>query len=247
MQTRAKVIVKGEVQRVGYRDEVEKIARKLNIKGFVENLKPYDVRIACEGEEGDVTRFIGALRIEGDLLIRVSDIAVEYEPPTGEFKYFEIKRGSSEEETAERLDFINFLLKNLVNTVSISTIPGEEGEILTVLKSFDAKAGKMVGILGEMNEKLGRIDEKQDRTIEILKDVKEDTKYIPGIKGDTSAGLEKQDTTIGILEDVREDTGEITSALVFLKEIHRETVELREKYELLSRDVDEIKVKLKAG
>jgi len=115
MQTRTEIIVKGEVQRVGYRDEVEKIARKLNIKGFVENLKPYDVRIVCEDEEGDVKRFIRALRMDGDPLIRVSDIAVEYDRPTGEFEYFEIKRGSSEEEYAEGFDFINSLLKHLVN------------------------------------------------------------------------------------------------------------------------------------
>ena len=40
MQTRAKLIVKGEVQRVGYRDAVVKIARKLNLKGFVQNRNP---------------------------------------------------------------------------------------------------------------------------------------------------------------------------------------------------------------
>ena len=34
------IIAKGEVQRVGYRDAVEKIARKLKLIGFVENLKP---------------------------------------------------------------------------------------------------------------------------------------------------------------------------------------------------------------
>ena len=68
MQIRAKIIVKGEVQRVGYRDAVEKIARKLDLKGFVENLKPYDVRIICEGEDKDIKRFIGALKIDGDPL-----------------------------------------------------------------------------------------------------------------------------------------------------------------------------------
>ncbi len=36
------------MQRVGYRDEVEEIARKLKITGFVENVKPYDVRIVAE-------------------------------------------------------------------------------------------------------------------------------------------------------------------------------------------------------
>ncbi len=212
MQTRTEIIVKGEVQRVGYRDEVEKIARKLNIKGFVENLKPYDVRIVCEGEEGDVKRFIGALRIEGDPLIRVSDIAVEYDRPTGEFEYFEIKRGSSEEETAERLDLAARHLKSLVSVVS------------------------------GMNENIGgKIDAGREENREgftMLGD------KIDTIKGDTSAMLEKQDRTIGILEDVREDMGEITNALTFLKEIYRETVELREKYELLSRDVEAIKMKI---
>ena len=46
---RAVIIAKGEVQRVGYRDAVEKIARKLKLTGFVENLKPYDVRIVAVG------------------------------------------------------------------------------------------------------------------------------------------------------------------------------------------------------
>ena len=112
MQIRATIIIKGEVQRVGYRDAVERIARKGNIKGFVENLKPYDVRIVCEGEQGDIKRFIGALKIEEDPLISISDVAAEYEKPTGEFEYFEIKRGSSEEETAERMDLAALHLIN---------------------------------------------------------------------------------------------------------------------------------------
>ena len=57
--------------------------------------------------------------------------------------------------------------------------------------------------------------------------------------------LEKQDRTIGILEDVRDDTGEIKNTLPFLKEIHSEKVESRDKYEALSRDVAAIKGKLK--
>ena len=44
---RAVILAKGRVQRVGYRDEVEEIARQLEITGFVENVKPYDVRIVA--------------------------------------------------------------------------------------------------------------------------------------------------------------------------------------------------------
>jgi hypothetical protein len=39
----------------------------------------------------------------------------------------------------------------------------------------------------------------------------------------------------------------MTDTLSFLKAVYRETLELKEKYEVLSRDVAEIKVKLKAG
>jgi len=59
-------------------------------------------------------------------LISVSDIAIEYEGQTGEFKYFEMKRGSREEEDAERWGFINSLLKNLVTT--FSTMNKNRGE-----------------------------------------------------------------------------------------------------------------------
>ena len=44
--------------RVGYRDTVEKIASKLTLTGFVENLKPYEVRIVAEGEQDAFDEFI---------------------------------------------------------------------------------------------------------------------------------------------------------------------------------------------
>jgi acylphosphatase len=50
MPVRARSIARGDAQRVGYRDTVEYAARKLNLTGFVENLKPYDVRIIVEGD-----------------------------------------------------------------------------------------------------------------------------------------------------------------------------------------------------
>jgi hypothetical protein len=49
------------------------------------------------------------------------------------------------------------------------------------------------------------------------------------------------------IDSIKEDTGEMTDTLTFLKEVHRETLELKEKYEVLSRDVAAIKIKLEAG
>jgi len=212
MQIRAKIIVKGEVQRVGYRDAVEKIARKLDINGFVENLKPYDVRIVCEGEEGNIKRFLGALKIDGDPLISVSDIAVEYEKPTGEFTYFEIKRGSTEEETGERLDIAALHLKNLTSVVSM----------------MNTNIGGKIDNLGEhLGGKIDDLGEKIDAG-----------------RGENREGFAILGEKI---DGIKEDTGEMTDTLSFLKAVYRETLELKEKYEVLSRDVAEIKVKLKAS
>ena len=61
---RAIIIAKGKVQHVGYRDAVEEIARKLNISGLVENLKPYDVRIVAEGEDESMDKFIEQIKIK---------------------------------------------------------------------------------------------------------------------------------------------------------------------------------------
>ncbi len=94
---RATVIVKGYVQRVGYRDIVEKIARKLVLTGFVENLKPCDVRIVCEGEEEKIQQFLKLINVQKSP-IDVSEIKADFDSPTGEFKYFEIKRGELAEE-----------------------------------------------------------------------------------------------------------------------------------------------------
>jgi hypothetical protein len=72
--------------------------------------------------------------------------------------------------------------------------------------------------------------DKQDETIEILKDVKEDTGQI------------KQDTAL--ISSIKEDTGVMRNSLKSLEEIHKETIELHHKYDKLEKDVELIKDKL---
>lgn len=106
---RVTVIAKGEVQRVGYRDEVQRIARKLGIVGYVENLKPYDVKIVAEGGEDRLKEFLELIKIQ-KFPIFVESIEVKWSDATGEFSYFEIKRGEWLEELFERLDAAGRLL-----------------------------------------------------------------------------------------------------------------------------------------
>ncbi len=63
MQVRAVITASGEVQRVGYGDTVERAARKMKLTGFVENIKPYDVRIVCEGDKKGIDSFIKLIQL----------------------------------------------------------------------------------------------------------------------------------------------------------------------------------------
>jgi len=102
-------VAKGDVQRVGYRDEVEKIARKLGLTGYVENLKPYDVGIVAEGDEEKLKLFIEHIKIR-KYPIFVESVEVIWQEATGEFSFFEIRRGEWTEELFERLDTAGRLL-----------------------------------------------------------------------------------------------------------------------------------------
>lgn len=99
-RVRAKITVEGKVQKVGYRDTVQEIAREHKIVGKVKNLKTGEVQIICEGERQEVENFIKEINIKEDL-IQVKNISTTYEKPTGEFKYFEIEYGDVPEEIAE--------------------------------------------------------------------------------------------------------------------------------------------------
>jgi len=50
-KVKAEITVKGTVQKAGYRDYVQEIARSLNVKGYVENQRDGSVRIVCEANE----------------------------------------------------------------------------------------------------------------------------------------------------------------------------------------------------
>jgi len=100
---RAGIIVYGTVQKVSYRDYVQSIARKLNVKGYVENLRDGTVRIICEAEEQTLRSFIEQINVKKDLIDVENIKIVGEEPATGEYQYFDIKHGTVEEEMGERL------------------------------------------------------------------------------------------------------------------------------------------------
>ena len=113
MTQRAIITVSGEVQGVGYRDIVSKIARKMKITGFVENIKPYDVRIVCEGSKENIYSFIEKLNIK-KYSVDVEEIKFDFSDSSGDFEIFEVKRGDIADELGERLDVARLEMTKMV-------------------------------------------------------------------------------------------------------------------------------------
>lgn len=189
---RVEIIAKGDVQRVGYRDAVQNIARRLGISGIVQNLEPYDVRIVAEGDEDALKEFVKAVNIQ-ERPIRVEELQVTWGDATGEFQYFKILRGDWQEELGERFDVAIRLLHRNIEL-------GEQNlevskETLAVSKETLAVGKETLSIGRMMLEKQDRMLEKQDAMLE-----KQDR-----MLEKQDAMLDKQDETVEELRGVRSD------------------------------------------
>lgn len=102
-KVKAEITVKGAVQKVGYRDYVQEIARSLNVKGYVENQRDGSVRIVCEVDEDALEKFIEQINIKEDLITVENVEVIRTQPATGEYQYFDIKYGPLVEEMGERM------------------------------------------------------------------------------------------------------------------------------------------------
>jgi acylphosphatase/DNA-binding ferritin-like protein len=183
---RFEIIAKGKVQKVGYRDYVEEVARSLGIVGFVENLKDGNVKIVCEGEEEIVKKFISEINIKKGL-IEVEDVQIKnISDATGEFKFFEIKYGTLEDEIGERM----------------ATAVKYASAMWMDIKEMKGDVKEMKGDIKEMKSDIKEI--KTD-VKEMKSDIKEMKTDIKEIKQDVKEVLKKQDETIKEIRELRLD------------------------------------------
>ena len=189
---RAMITAKGDVQRVGYRDRVQKIARDLEITGCVQNIERYDVKMIAEGDEKRLKQFIEAIKIER-YPIFVKELDVEWGDAIGELEYFDVIRGDWKEELFERFDVAGALLYRSVELGERNAELGERnaelGERNVELSERNVELSERSIELGEENIAIGRhMLDKQDTMID-----KQDTM------------IEKQDTMIEEVRGVRYD------------------------------------------
>ena len=161
---RVEIIASGDVQKVGFRDVIQKIGRDLGLSGTVENREPYDVRIVAEGEEDGLKEFIEALKIKRGP-IHVRELEVSWSEATGEFPYFKILRGDWQDELGERFDVAVGLLYRSIEIGEENLALGREN--LAVSKENLAIGKKML-------EKQDTMIERQDETIGEIRAMRSD-------------------------------------------------------------------------
>ncbi|MGA9098068.1 MAG: hypothetical protein WB392_03965, partial [Methanotrichaceae archaeon] len=143
----------------------------------------------------------------------------------GSGQYSSFKKITGPDEIGERLDDGIEVLKELVVGLNNLTVTTQNG-----FNQMLDKQDTTIGVLKEVKEDTSSMLDKQDATIGILKEVKEDT----------SSMLEKQDTTIGVLKEVKEDTSSMLekqdTAIDVLKEVKGDTLSIRSDISELKKD-----------
>lgn len=89
-ETRARILVEGLVQGVGFRFFSSATARSLQLKGFARNLSDGRVEIEVEGDHRAIQQFISAVRV-GPRSSRVTTLHTEWQEPSHREATFEIR------------------------------------------------------------------------------------------------------------------------------------------------------------
>jgi len=82
--------ISGNVQGVFYRDFVRREAEKLDIKGYVKNLRDSNVEIVAEGNDDNLQKFLTACK-KGPLMAFVKNVEVKEAEATNEFEEFDVR------------------------------------------------------------------------------------------------------------------------------------------------------------
>lgn len=89
--TRLHAYVDGSVQGVGFRMFVQDIAQAMGLTGWVRNTFDGRVEVLAEGAPADLERLLEKLR-QGPRSAFVTEVQQEWQPATGEFSSFDIRR-----------------------------------------------------------------------------------------------------------------------------------------------------------
>lgn len=124
-QIKARIVVEGNVQGVGYRALVKQIARRMKVKGKIKNLDDGAVEIYCDTDKETFKKFKDVIEIkarnpEDVFALNVERIDVKFEGESGyispgkELGPFEIDHGEEAESAFERANLERLEIGSLI-------------------------------------------------------------------------------------------------------------------------------------
>ncbi|MBW6518335.1 MAG: acylphosphatase [ANME-2 cluster archaeon] len=196
---RAVITARVRIQKVGYRDIVAEIANNMDITGIVENLSDgKSVRIIAEANQYVLEEFIQLLWLKDEPLIKVINVDTTFQPPTGEYEFFDIIYEDFQKEAFERIGEAAFYLKSL-DTGQTKMLDKQDqmlGKQDQMLDKQDQMLGKQDQMLGKQDQMLGKQDQmlgKQDTTIEKIDETKNGiTGEIKGLRNDLKSYMDQK-------------------------------------------------------
>jgi len=152
---KARLIVKGNVQGVGYRALVKLFARRLGVKGLVRNLEDGSVEVFVDGSKQAIEELSKRISVEGrakdPLSLHVDGLDVYwegvkgYQPAWRGYVGFEIDYGVDELRSTER-EMLESLEWSKLHFTGMSTVFREE---------IGGVKGELVGLRDEFREEFG--------------------------------------------------------------------------------------------
>ena len=196
---KARILIQGTVQGVGYRAMVKHLATQNNVRGLIRNLDTGGVELFFDGEKSGVERLLKAIDVKGNpkdpFSLNVARMGRRWEGEDGytpawrEYKRFEIDYGEEkkyspfERESLESFEIAKLSFSRLEGEVSLlrsdtnknfQTMEKRYGKISEELVATKEEVkGSMDGVKGSMDGLKGSIDELPKRmTGALLKGIK---------------------------------------------------------------------------
>ena len=87
---RAKALISGRVQGVGFRSFAYRYANAFELTGWVKNLHDGRVEVVVEGDKNKVSQYVRLLET-GSPWSRVDNICIQWQPYTGDLSSFRVQ------------------------------------------------------------------------------------------------------------------------------------------------------------
>ncbi|MCS7365132.1 MAG: acylphosphatase [archaeon GB-1867-035] len=188
-KVKARIIVKGNVQGVGYRALVKTLATRNQLKGLIRNLKDGSVEIFVEGTKQSINCFLKEIEIKGDpkdpLSLNVEDIELYwegmegYKPAWKEYKGFQIDYGPYsftpiETIMLESLEWSKLHFSHMTNTLK-EELPKLDKQLKNINQNITGVQNSIQSMKNDVNEsfntilnKYGEISEKLTTILQTL-------------------------------------------------------------------------------